>query len=109
MGQQFLVFLHGAILLGFGITLTAAFSGIRPTRKNILIFTGFFLFTGVLQIAASLILSEEIVWKLYPVITHLPLILLLRLGYRKPTVAALSTTFTAYLLCQVIRHTNQAF
>lgn len=100
MYVQLFTFLHGALLLGFGITLTTAFSGIRLTKKNVLIFAGFFLFSGTLQIAAFLTLSETLVWKLYPLITHLPLILLLRFGYHKPTVAALSSTFTAYLLCQ---------
>ena len=100
MCEQILVFLHGAVVLSFGITLTAAFSGIHLSKKNTLVFLGFFLFSGTLQIAATVFLSESLVWKLYPVITHLPLILLLRFGYRKPTVTALSTTFTAYLFCQ---------
>ena len=100
MFDQILTFVHGGILLIFGILLTAAFSGTRCTNKNVLTFGGFFLFSGLLQTAAILTLSENLVWKLYPLITHLPLILLLRLGYRKPTVSAMAATFTAYLLCQ---------
>lgn len=97
---QILTFVHGAVLLLFGVTVTAAFSGIRLTKRNVLIFTGFYLFSGSLQIAVYLLLPQELVWKLYPVITHLPLLLLLRLVYRKPTIAAAAATFSAYLGCQ---------
>ena len=100
MLESILFFLHGAILLAFGTTLTAAFSGVHPSKRNFLILSGFYLFSGSLQLLASLTLPQPLVWKLYPPITHLPLILLLRLVYRKPTVSAMAATFTAYLFCQ---------
>lgn len=100
MLEQILILSHGAILLAFGIFLTTAFSGIRVSKQNSLIFACFYLFSGAVQIATALTLSEEQVWKLYPLITHLPLILLMRLVYHKPTVAAMAATFTAYLCCQ---------
>lgn len=92
-------FLHGAVLLAFGITLSAAFSGIRFSRKNILPLAAFFVFSGILQVGVIL-LAEDKLRQLYPVIVHLPLILLLRLRYRKNEVTAMVAVFTAYLCCQ---------
>ena len=100
MVEQILTLINGTVLLAFGITLTAAFSGIRPDKLNFLVFSGLYVFSGILQIVASFTLPQARVWQLYPLITHLPLILVLRLVYRKPTVASLAATFTAYLFCQ---------
>lgn len=100
MAEQVLMLLHGAALLVFGVLLTAAFSGIRPEKRNVLSFSLFCIVSGCLQGAIILTLSQEQVWKLYPLITHLPLVLLLRLVFRRPTVAAMAATFTAYLFCQ---------
>lgn len=100
MLPDILMLLHGAVLLSFGITLSAAFAGIRFTRQNALIFLGMFLFSGVLQLTAKVFLSEDMVWKLYPPITHLPLILLLCIYYRKTAATAMAAAFTAYFCCQ---------
>ena len=100
MLEQILTGINGAVLLAFGITLSAAFSGIHPSKKNFLTFSLLYLFSGIVQLAVSALLSQTLVWQLYPLITHLPLILLLRTVYRRPTVAAMAATFTAYLFCQ---------
>ena len=100
MVEQFLEAVNGAVLLAFGITLAAAFSGIRFNRRNVLIFSGLYAFSAVLQVIAAVSLSQAQVWQLYPLIAHLPLILLLWLAYHKPAVAAMAATFTAYLFCQ---------
>lgn len=100
MLENILMLLHGAALLAFGIALSAAFSGLRFTKRNFLIFLSLFAFSGGLQLTATLTVSEMVVWKLYPLITHLPLILLLCLWFRKPLATALAAVFTAYLCCQ---------
>lgn len=100
MLESILTFLHGAIVLAFGITLSAAFAGLRFTKRNFLFFLGLFLFSGILQLIATVTVSETVVWKLYPLITHLPLILLLYFVWKKPLATAVAATFTAYLCCQ---------
>lgn len=100
MLENFFMLLYGAFVLLFGVTLTAGFAGIRGIRKNSRIFFDLCLLSGGLQVAAVLTLSQDAVWKLYPVITHLPLVLLLCFYYRKTLVTALAATFTAYLCCQ---------
>ena len=100
MLENILIILHGAVVLLYGVTLTAAFAGIRADRKSNRIFLIFCGLCGGLQLAASLLCSPDVVWALYPLITHLPLILLLFLGYRKPLATSMAATFTAYLLCE---------
>ena len=100
MLEQILSILHGAILLVYGTTLTAAFSGIRWSKRNFVTFFVFCILSGCLQVFILLSPFSAHVWQLYPLITHLPLILLLQFIYRKPAVAAMSATFTAYLFCQ---------
>ena len=100
MLDNILAFLHGATILAFGALLTVSFAGIHSTKKNLLVLLGFYFFSGGLQLTASLTISEEIVWKLYPFITHLPLILLLYFVYRKPLATAAASVFTSYLCCQ---------
>ena len=100
MTETLLTLLYGGAVMLFGITLTAAFAGIQPTRKNGLILLGLSLLCGGLQLALTLTVSDALVWELYPVITHLPLILLLCFHYRKTLATALAATFTAYLFCQ---------
>lgn len=95
MFETVMTIVHGTVLLVFGFTLTAAFSGIRFTEENVLIFLSLFVFSGGLQLVAMYTASESMVWKLYPLITHLPLIMLLCLVYRKHLVAAASAVFTA--------------
>ena len=95
-----LFLLYGVIALCFGVCLSVLFSGIRFNRQNILIFSGLYCFSGGLQLAVIILLSEDVVWKLYPIITHLPLILLLTVVYRKRFVTASAAVFTAYLFCQ---------
>jgi len=100
MPDIFLTVLFAATVLVFGVVLSAAFARIRFTKQNLLILLGVVLLSGGLQAAASRIFQEETVWKLYPLIGHLPLVLLLVLVYRRPLATALSAVFTTYLFCQ---------
>ncbi len=101
-----LTILHGTALLLFGFILSAAFSDIQLTKKNVLIFSSLFVFSGGLQLVAMYTASEETVWKLYPLITHFPLIMLLCLVYQKHLATAATAVFTAYLCCQPAKWTG---
>ena len=83
MIENVLIFLDGALLLLFGGQLSAAFAGIRLTKRNVMTLSGFCTFCGALQLGAFIFYSEDAVRKLYPLITHMPLILFLCLVYRK--------------------------
>ena len=98
--ETVLTFLYGACVLVFGTALTASFADIRFTKRNLLIFFGLAVCSGCLQVLAMLTASDETVWKLYPLIAHLPLLTILCIVFRKPLETALAAIFTAYLCCQ---------
>lgn len=100
MLESVLFYVHYALLLLFGVYLSAAFAGVRLTTKNTWICLALAALCGALQIAVYACFSEASVWKLYPLITHLPLALLLCLFYRKRVTTALAAICTAYLCCQ---------
>lgn len=86
----------------FGMFLSAAFCDISWTKKKRLIMLGTIAAALALQGIIFFFVDAEIVEFLYPLITHLPLILVLCLLQRKwlwPTFSVL----TAYLCCQLRR------
>jgi len=94
-------FTHYAIVLLFGIFLSAAISGVHMKNKtNILVLSAMFVLCGIGQFLAYWLADEALVWKLYPVMTHIPILLLLTLYYRKRFTTALVSVVTAYLFCQ---------
>ncbi len=95
-----LFFLHSALLLIFGIMASLAFSGIRYSRKNTAVCLLLFALCGGLQLYFYFVGSEDLVRQLYPLITHLPIVLVLWLGYRKTFVSAFAAVCTGYLCCQ---------
>lgn len=100
MTESTLFFINAASLLFFGVYMSAAFAGISFTKKNILICFGLCAFSGFLQIFSYIEFSEAVVWKLYPLITHLPLFIMLLLVYHKKIATVTVSVFTAYLCCQ---------
>lgn len=100
MGEYILFFIHGTFLLLFGFYLSAAFTGIKFTKQSFFHFLGLGVFCGVLQIAVLIVAGEAALWKLYPAITHIPLVLFLSIVYRKRIPTTLAAISTTYLCCQ---------
>lgn len=100
MLDTMLFFLHSSLLLLFGVFTCIAFAGIRLNLRNCLWNLGLCVVCGTLQLVCYFALSEDAVRKLYPLITHLPCVLLLMLFYRKNIVTSLASVFAAYLCCQ---------
>ena len=101
MTENIIFFIHGTILLLFGVFLSGAFAGIRFTvSENIKLFLIICAVCGAIQITTYILFKEATVWKLYPLSTHLPLILFLCVIYHKRFVTSLACVFTAYLFCQ---------
>ena len=101
MIEQILYYTHYALLLLFGITVSAAFSGITANRKNLIRLLCLTALCGGLQIAMYELFGENTVWQWYPFITHLPIVLALRFVFDRPLASAVSVTATAYLCCQI--------
>lgn len=89
--------------LVFGLSVTALFAGIEMTRKNRLglsLLCAFFLFV---QTVSWWLLGLDMTSKLYPLITHLPLIIIFSLYYKRPWLISTVSVLSGYLCCQAPR------
>ena len=93
--------LHHAVTLLFGVYLSAAFLGIRMSRKNIVILFGFFSAGGVVSALTFIFCGDVFTTQVYPLIIHLPLILFLTLFYKYTALRSTLSVLTTYLCCQI--------
>lgn len=100
--ENTIVLLNNASVCVFGVVLSAAFCEIRWTwqKKMLLLLSilGYLLLQGWISLTMDIVTMQQ----LYPIITHLPLVIFLYLMTRKvlwPAIAVLS----AYLCCQLRR------
>ena len=97
-----------ALVLLYGLFLSAAIAGgweNRRQKRLIIALCPLFL---LIQTPCWLILGEGTTKQLYPLIVHLPLVLILILALKKPVGIALVSVCTAYLCCQLPRWVNLA-
>lgn len=109
MLETILFFIHSSLLLLFGVFLSSAFTGIQFTRKNIIIQFVLCLISGCFQLVIYILFKEAAVRKLYPLIAHLPIFLLLHFVYKKKLFTALIGITTAYLCCQPAKWLGMIF
>ena len=101
--EAIIFFISNALLLLFGVFLSARFAGVSITGRNAAILAGLAAGSGVIQLILLLCFGEHLVWKLYPLITHLPTGLLLWLCYHKRFPTIIAAICTTYLCCQPAR------
>ena len=94
MINDILFFSHYIVLLLFGVVLSFSFCSVRLTRKNVITAVFVFLVCGIIQLCSFFAFKEELVWKIYPLITHIPIGAFLGLVYKK----RLSTIVSSLLL-----------
>lgn len=95
-----LFYIHHTLTLLMGVVLSAAFCGVRATKKTLGTVALIFAVCGISQLSAHLLLGEELVWKLYPLIVHALLTVLLRWIFRKRVTTIVASVSLAYLCCQ---------
>jgi len=96
------IFNYGLVLL-YGLFLSVSIAGGWKTRRQkqlILLLCPFFL---VIQIPFWLIWDVDTAKKLYPLIVHLPLTLILIFALKKPVGVSIVSVLIAYLCCQMPR------
>ncbi|MBQ9954104.1 MAG: sensor histidine kinase [Eggerthellaceae bacterium] len=98
-----LFFVRYALVLLYGIVLSAAFAGVEATRRNALILGALFALCGIAQVVVLVTCNETLVWYTYPLLGHAPLVALLCIHYRKRILTALAAVTTAYLCCQPVK------
>ena len=95
--------LNNGLVFFFGLSLSTLISGGWQTRRQ----RSLLLVLGAVLLAVQgvcwALWGTQAVEKLYPVITHLPLVFLLVLVLKKTPGVALVSVCTAYLLCQLPR------
>lgn len=95
---------NGAVVSLFGSLLSAVFCGVLSNRRNRWIVFGSFLLIPVIQALLLLVCKEMLLRQLYPLLMHLPLMVLLWCLTRK-LLRSLIAVLTAYLCCQLRRWT----
>lgn len=94
------LFNYGLILL-FGVFVTAAFAGIRLDKKNTQTLLLYSCVLILLQLVCYLSYGVSTTEKLYPAISHAPLVLFLCLVYKKNFLTVTVSLMSAYLCCQL--------
>ena len=84
----------------FGVFLSCAFTGIQYTKKNVVVLITFSSICSLLLLMANFLPNPLIVWKILPLIIHIPNLLLLYFYYHKPISTSLAAICTSFLLCQ---------
>jgi len=92
-----LFFLSYASVFLYGLILTAAFSGALKKKENRRLFIWFFFIIFSVQIALFFTAGQDALYKLYPLITHVPLVLILVFYCKKSWVNALVSLIGAYM------------
>lgn len=98
--MTYLAIIRYTFSLLYGVSLSAAFAGVKPDRRSIFtlaIFTGLEL---VLQWSLSMSAGNALLLKTYPLTTHLPLILMLIFILHRPWHVSLGACLSAYLCCE---------
>lgn len=98
--SQLLFFAHYALLSFFGVALSFSFTGLRLHGRNAVGAVCVAVGCCLLQLVVYLFLGEWVVWRVYPLITHVPLAVTLCLFYKKPVMTSVAAVATAYLCCQ---------
>lgn len=93
---------YGFSLL-FGVALSVCYAGIEGTPKNNRIVGWSCVTLLLVQTFCWWFLGLELTTKLYPLIIHLPLILLLIMYFKRPWLNSTVSVLAAYLCCQVPR------
>ena len=89
------------LTLYFGVFVTTAIIGIKNSKKNFLIVNCFCILDLLLHMICSMLKSSSHVLNAYPLLTHLPLLLLLIFIFKRSLLKSLLAVTTAYLCCQI--------
>lgn len=103
MMQTILFAINYSLLLFFGIYVSAAFLGINFNKKNNMVFILFGMADLVLQLLVHALWGMKFAEMSYPLITHLPLLLLFLFYFKQNVLSTLFAILSAYLCCEIIK------
>jgi len=85
----------------FGVSISAVFLGIEANRKNTLLLSVFSIVALLVQGVLYITHNVTVITMIYPVIIHLPLLMVFIFLFKKKFVPSLLAITTAYLCCQI--------
>ncbi|MGI6685960.1 MAG: hypothetical protein ACOX47_10935 [Bacillota bacterium] len=88
------------IALLFGAAIAVSFAGMPPTRKNYLALGCFTLILFILQIFCLRTWGMAVTVKIYPLLSHLPVVVFIALYVKRPWLISLTSMFVSFLCCQ---------
>ena len=88
---------YGFVLF-FGIVIALYLADIQ-FEDNQTPYIAFILILGAVQLLFYLIMGENLLYKCYPLLIHLPLILLIRFAFHRNIYIATISVLSAYLMC----------
>lgn len=103
MAETLIGLLRFGFSLIFGMAVSVLFAGIKLTRKNRLILSLCCIIFLFVQTVCWWLLGLDLTSKLYPLITHLPIIVLFSGYYKRPWLISTVSVLSAYLCCQAPR------
>ena len=87
--------------LYFGVFVTTSIIGIKNNKKNILILNAFCVIDLLLDLMLIYFKSSASVISAYPLVTHLPLLLILIFVFHRSVLKSLLAVTSAYMCCQI--------
>ena len=103
MAETVIGLLRFGFSLVFGITVSVLFAGIELTKKNRIVTSLLCVIFLFVQTASWWLLGLDLTSKLYPLIIHLPLIVIFSLYYKRPWLISAVSVLSGYLCCQAPR------
>lgn len=94
------LFNYGLVLI-YGVLLSVDISGGWNSKKDKQLTAATIAFLLIVQIVVSFIFGTQVAEKLYPLITHTPLVCALFFFMKRPVWISIVSVFTAYLCCQI--------
>ena len=100
MLTTFIEFSRYFAALLFGAAVAVSFAGLPKKRKNYLIFGSFVVFLYALQFISLILWGMDTTVKLYPLYSHLPVVLFVVLYMKRSWLIGFAAMFLSYLCCQ---------
>lgn len=89
------------LTLFFGVFVTTSIIGIKNNKKNILILNAFCIIDLLLDLMLICFKDYASAVSAYPLVTHLPLLLILIFVFHRSVLKSLLAVTSAYMCCQI--------
>lgn len=93
--------LRHVLTLLFGVSISSLFLDIEINKKNVFILGGFSVVTLLVQGVLYITHNVTVITMIYPLIIHLPLLVIFILLFKKKPVPSLLAITSTYLCCQI--------